>query len=675
MAGLTQLLAATPSPGGGAFDVLMALASILCVAALTTVLFQRLRQPVVLGYLLAGMIVGPNVPFPIFADEAVAHHFSEIGVILLMFALGLEFSLRQLVRVGPTAGVVALIQCGLMVWLGYITGRLFGWTTLESLFVGALIAISSTTIIVKAFAEQKVKGKVAEFVFGILIVEDLIAILLLAVLTPVASGVGMSPGALAWTIAKLATFLIGMLVIGILLVPRFMRFIVRLGSIETTVISAVGICFACALLARQFGYSVALGAFLGGALVAESGEGKSIEKTLQPVRDLFAAIFFVSVGMLIHPELVIQHWVAVLVLTLVVVLGKIFGVTLGSFLAGRSIRTSVQSGMSLAQIGEFSFIIASVGVALGAVGDFLYPVAVAVSALTTLITPFLIRISGPVASFVDRRLPRPMQTFVSLYGSWVSALRATPQHRTAWSRIRRFCLLLLVDMVAVATIVVAASVNMDRLTSAALRYLQLDPGVVHWVLVAVALALCAPFVFGAIRVSRALGAVLVTEALPRGPEGLDLAAASRRALLVTFQLAILLVVGHPDGGGDPALRALSAVRDRDRRGAGAGGPVLAERHQPARPRARRRAGDPGIAGQPVAVGGGAVACAFAGGDPPAAARAGRHVDGAHRAGGAIGRPHPQGPGSAGPDRRHRDRHRARRDGRGLSDRRPGAAGR
>jgi monovalent cation:H+ antiporter-2, CPA2 family len=528
-----------------AFDLLTDLATILGVAAVTTVLFQRIRQPVILGYLLAGLIVGPHLPVPLFASGATAHQFSEIGVILLMFALGLEFSLRKLLKLGPTAGLVAVIQCSLMIWLGYVTGRLLGWSPLESLFTGALIAISSTTIIIRAFAEQNIKGKVADFVFGILIVEDLIAILLLAILTPVASGVGLSAGALAWVIAKLVTFLVGMLVVGIFLVPRFMRFIVRMDRLETTVVVSVGICFACALLARTFGYSVALGAFLGGALVAESGVVKTIERALEPIRDLFAAVFFVAVGMLIDPALVAKHWVAVLLLTVVVVVGKVFGVALGSFLAGRSVRTSVQSGMSLAQIGEFSFIIAGVGVTLGAIGSFVYPVAVAVSALTTLITPWLIRASGPMASWVDRRLPDALQTFVSLYGSWVQQLRSTPDHRTAWSYIRKLLGLLLIDLVAVAGIVIVGSLSMNKLVTLAVGYLNLEPLFLRWLLRAVMLVLCAPFLFGFVRVARALGTALVAEALPRGTEALDLAAAPRRALLVTFQLTILLLAGIP----------------------------------------------------------------------------------------------------------------------------------
>jgi CPA2 family monovalent cation:H+ antiporter-2 len=514
------------------------------VAALTTVVFQKIKQPVVLGYLLAGLIVGAHLPVPLFANEELTHELSEIGVVLLMFVLGLEFSLRKLVAVAPTAGVVAVIQCSLMIVAGYATGRFFGWSGLESFFTGALIAISSTTIIVKAFAEQGVKGKLADFVFGILIVEDLIAILLLAVLTPIASGADMSAGDLAWTVARLGAFLVGLLVLGMLLIPRVVRLIVRIGRTETTLVGAVGICLAFALLARSFGYSVALGAFLGGALVAESGHGKTVEHALEGVRDLFAAVFFVSVGMLIDPKLVLANWAAVVVLTIVVIVGKVFGVALGAFLAGRSVRTSVQAGMSLAQIGEFSFIIAGVGLSLGAVGDFLYPVAVAVSALTTLVTPWLIRASGRFASFVDARLPPPLQTFASLYGSWVQQLRTPREHGTTRTRIRKLAALLVVDVAAIVAIVITASVSTNQIVHLAGVHLRADPGLVRWTVWATAVLSSAPFLLGAVRLARGLGVALVDEALPQQDNALP-PAASRRALLVTLQLGILLVAGIP----------------------------------------------------------------------------------------------------------------------------------
>src|SRR5215510_14390192 len=433
-------------------DLLTDLALILCVAAVTTLVFQRLRKPVVLGYLLAGVVVGPHLPVPLFVDEPLTHTMSELGVVLLMFSLGLEFSLRKLIRMAPTAGIVAVIQCSLMIWLGYLVGRTFGWTVYEALFAGSALAISSTTIIVKVFAEQKITGRLSEIVFGVLIVEDLIAILLLTILTAVASGVGLSAGALALTVGKLAGFLALLLVGGMLIVPRLMRAVVRLHSNETTVVAAVGLSFAFTLLARWMGYSVALGAFLAGALVAESGAAKIIEHRIEPVRDVFAAVFFVSVGMLIDPRLVWEHWPAVLALTAVVIGGNLIGVSIGTFITGYGVRTSVQAALSLGQIGEFSFIIAGVGLSLGVVRPFLYPIAVAVSVLTSLTTPWLIRGSGRLAAVIDRRLPHRLQTYASLYGAWVNGLRATPEHRTAWARIRHLVVLLVVDVTLLAAI-------------------------------------------------------------------------------------------------------------------------------------------------------------------------------------------------------------------------------
>jgi len=238
-----------------AHEFLRSLTVVLAVAAITTVVFQRLRQPVVLGYIIAGLIVGPHVPIPLVADPGVVQTLSELGVILLMFSLGLEFSLRKLMAVGPTAGLTALLQSSLMVWLGFTIGRLFGWTPLESLFAGAVIAISSTTIIAKAFEEQGITGKLRELVVGVLIVEDLIAVLLMAVLTAVASGSGLAASPLVATIARLAAFLVGLVGIGLLLVPRAMRAISRLNHRETTLVARIGICFTIALLAQSFGYS------------------------------------------------------------------------------------------------------------------------------------------------------------------------------------------------------------------------------------------------------------------------------------------------------------------------------------------------------------------------------------------------------------------------------------
>jgi CPA2 family monovalent cation:H+ antiporter-2 len=377
-------------------ELLTTLAIVLCTAGAATVLFRKLRQPVVLGYLLAGMIVGPHLAIPLYAHEPTIRTLSELGVILLLFGIGLELRIGKLVRIAASSGVIAVVQCSLMLVLGYLVGRAFGWTRLESVYTGAIIAISSTTIIAKTFSELEVKGRVAEIVLGVLIGEDFIAILLLAVLTAISSGGELSAHHLASTAGRLAAFLVGFAAIGLLVLPRMVRAIVRLNSPETTLIATIGICFACATLASVFGYSVALGAFIAGSLVAESGHEKIIEPLVDPVKNVFSAIFFVSVGMLINPAQIARHWLAVLVLVPVVVVGKLLSVGLGALMTGHGKRTSLQAGLSLAQIGEFSFIIAALGLTTGATRSFLYPVAVAVSAITTLITPWLIRASQVV---------------------------------------------------------------------------------------------------------------------------------------------------------------------------------------------------------------------------------------------------------------------------------------
>src|SRR5574342_87423 len=255
----------------GGLDVLAGLAAVLGVAAVTTVVFQRLRQPVVLGYILAGLIVGPHVPVPLVADLGVVQTLSELGVILLMFGLGLEFSLRKLVQVGPTSGITALVQSSIMVWLGFLAGRAFGWSAMESVFAGAIVAMSSTTIIAKAFDDLKVRGRLRDFVVGVLLVEDLFAILFMAVLTAVATGAGVSPGALGATLGRLAAFLALLLAAGMLVVPRAIRYVRRRGNAETLLVVSLGVCLGFSYLALVAGYSVALGAFIAGSLVAESG--------------------------------------------------------------------------------------------------------------------------------------------------------------------------------------------------------------------------------------------------------------------------------------------------------------------------------------------------------------------------------------------------------------------
>ena len=524
------------------------LALVLCVAAVTTVVFRKLRQPVVLGYLLAGVIVGPHTPTPVFlfADAENLETLSELGVILVMFSIGLEFSLRKLVRVFPRAGLVGLVDIGAMLWLGYATGRLLGWSTTQSFFAGAIVSISSTMIIAKVFAEHGVERKLADLVVGVLVIEDLAAILMLAILTAVATGEGHATGALASTAGRLGAFLLAATVGGYLFVPRAIRAVAKLASPETLVVASVGLCFAFALLAKAAGYSVALGAFLAGSLVAESGRHRQVERLVAPLRDLFAAVFFVSVGTMVDPLAVAQNWGAVLVFSAVVVAGKVLAVSLGAFLSGYGPSTALQAGMSMPQIGEFSFILASVGVASGAIAPALRGIAVSVSVITTFLTPWLVRVSEPLALSIEHRLPKPLRTFASLYGSWLEALRTSPKRDPLRYSLLKHAGLLVLDVLCFAGVVIGTSLYLERLVALLTRATGASHELGRALVLAAAGVVALPFVVGIVRLSRALGAEIAAAVLPREESGHpDLARAPRRAFVVALQLAIVIVVGGP----------------------------------------------------------------------------------------------------------------------------------
>ncbi|HUQ20636.1 MAG TPA: cation:proton antiporter, partial [Gemmatimonadaceae bacterium] len=377
-----------------------------------------------------------------------------------------------------------------------------------------------------------------------LIVEDLIAIFLVAVLTAVAAGGGISAGGLGMVAVRLVGFLIGLIGFGVIIVPRLVRTVVALDRDETTLVATIGICFAAALLAVSLGYSAALGAFIAGSLVAESGESARVEQFVHPVRDMFVAIFFVSVGMLIDPRVIVQHWGAVVTFTLLVIVGKVIAVSLGSFLTGNGLRASVQTGMSLAQIGEFSFIIAAVGLAAGATGEFLYPIAVAVSAITTLTSPWLIRAAGPVASWVDRKLPRPLQTTAALYASWIEQMRSSP-HSTQ-SKTRALVRVLIIDGVLLAILIIGAALGERRFSAFLEPWLGVSHVVAVLTVTIVALAVASPLIIGIYRTARRLGFILAVRALPTaGRRTVDFAAAPRRALVAMLQLVTLLMVAIP----------------------------------------------------------------------------------------------------------------------------------
>ena len=417
------------------------LALIMAAAAVATVICQRLNQPVVLGYILAGVVIGPNNPWiRLVVNEEEIRTLAELGVILLMFSVGLHFSFRKLKEVGGVAIVTAVVEIAGMFFLGERMGRLLGWSTMDAIFLGAILSISSTTIIAKVLESMGLlRPGFARLIFGVLIVEDILAIAMMGMLTSFGT-----TGELSWlgagqTLLKLAAFFVAVAVGGFLLVPGLVRLASRTRMEEVLLITVLGLIFAGAILAERLGFSVALGAFLIGAVLAEVKEVNRIEKLVAPVRDLFSAIFFTSSGMLITFAMTPRGVAEVGLIALVVVIGKIIFSTFGALLGGADLRTAVRTGMSLAQIGEFSFILAGLGMSLGVTGQRLYSLAVMVSAVTTLTTPYLIRVSEGSADWMERKAPRWWVDFWRFYPSWLRSMRSEPgdRHHVARQFIRK----------------------------------------------------------------------------------------------------------------------------------------------------------------------------------------------------------------------------------------------
>ncbi len=489
----------------------------MIVAGLVTVVFHRFQQPVVLGYILAGVIIGPHTPpFPLIHDGETINTLAELGVILLMFSLGLEFNLRKLTKVGGGAFIAALLEILLMVWVGYELGRLFGWNTMDSLFLGAILSISSTTIIIKALGELgKTKEHFAQLIFGILILEDILGIAMIVLLSGIAMTGAFHLADVGQTLAKLGIFLVVTLVIGLLTVPRFIGYVARFKSNEMLLVTVLGLCFGFSLLAAKLGYSVALGAFLIGAIIAEAREIHRIELLTEPVRDMFSAIFFVAIGLMIDPKMLAEYWVPIVVITLAVVVGKVLACSLGAFVGGNDTRTSLRVGMGLAQIGEFSFIIASLGQSLNVTSKFLYPIAVAVSAVTTLLTPYLIKSSDGTASWFSRVAPASLVNTLELYTRWVGQLGTQRSTSLATKLTRQWLAQMALNAALIAAVFIAAS-YVDRHPPGWLKNLGWGDEMLKAVLWLVAMIVSLPLFIATSRKLGALGLLIaetkVTEA-------------------------------------------------------------------------------------------------------------------------------------------------------------------
>lgn len=409
------------------------LALILGAAGLMTLIFKRLKQPLVLGYIVAGIIAGPHFTLtPTVIDTGNIQTWADIGVVFLLFALGLEFSFKKLMKVGGPAIIAAMtIICGMVV-LGYVVGVVMGWKQMDSIFLGGMLAMSSTSIIYKAFEDLGLRTqKFTGLVFGILVIEDLVAIILMVMLSTMSVSKNFEGMEMVYSIGKLMFFLMLWFLTGIYIIPTFFRRTRLLMGDETMLIVSLGLCLSMVVFATYVGFSSALGAFVMGSILAETLEAEKIERLVKPVKDLFAAIFFVSVGMMVDPGMIVQYIWPVIIVSLTVIIGQVTFGTVGVILAGQPLKTALQSGFCLTQIGEFAFIIASLGMTMKVTSSFLYPIVVAVAVITTFLTPYMIRAAGPVYPYVDQHLPRKWKRFIEHYTSGSRVVN----HESNWKRL------------------------------------------------------------------------------------------------------------------------------------------------------------------------------------------------------------------------------------------------
>ncbi|MCP1573910.1 cation:proton antiporter [Herbaspirillum rubrisubalbicans] len=485
------------------------MAIIMLIAGIVTVVFNKLKQPVVLGYIVAGVIIGPHTPpYDLIQDEKTVHILSELGVIFLLFSLGLEFSLKKLAKVGATAFIGAAAEILLMIWIGYEIGLYFGWKRMDAIFLGAMLAVSSTTIIVKALNELGMKNeKFAQIIFGILIVEDILAIGMIALLSGVATSGSVDSTEVFTTVGKLVLFMTVSLVVGILAVPRLLAFIARFKSDEMLLVAVLGVLFGFCLLVMKLQYSVALGAFLVGAVMAEARQLHRIERLVEPIRDMFSAIFFVAIGLLFDPSVLVKYWMPITVITLAVVFGKLISCGLGTFLAGQGGRTPMRVGMGLAQIGEFSFIIAALGQSLKVTSDFLYPIVVAVSAVTALLTPYLIKAADPLSAKAVTLVPARVSGLLGMYSRWLESLQPTGDRAELTRIIRRILMQVMVNLALVIAVFLAGAFFVDGLSHQLSAWTP-DADVQKAIIWGCALVLSLPFLIATYRKLQALSMLL-----------------------------------------------------------------------------------------------------------------------------------------------------------------------
>jgi len=484
------------------------LAMVMLVAGATTILFQRLHQPVLLGYILAGVLIGPHTPGVLVADPRAIDDISNLGVVLLMFTLGLEFSVRKLRKVGIGVLAVAVGEVGLMLWIGAGIGGLFGWKGMDALFLGAIISLSSTMVATRTLAEGGQRHqRFAQLVVGLLVAEDMLAIVMLTLLTAVAIGGSVHAEAAFTLIGHLGLFVVVGMILGLLLLPRLVDYVAGFGRDETLLVSVLGICFGASLLAAWMGFSVALGAFLAGAVVAESRSVGRVLHLVEPLRDMFAALFFVAIGLKIDPAMLLQYALPALLIATAVIIGKTLACSLGIFVVGHDARTALRSGLGMAQIGEFSFVIATLGLSLGVISDFIYPIAVAVSVLCMAASPYLTRSADGLADGLRRVTPRSIRLLATNYSGWLENLKPVNENAAIAAIFRRLLWHIAINVLLVVTLfIVGAYVNAHNWSWFAM--FGIDRDLRHTLIWACALFLSLPMLIAVYRKAEALGMLL-----------------------------------------------------------------------------------------------------------------------------------------------------------------------
>ncbi len=432
------------------------LALILVVGAVAAIIFKKLKQPVVLGYIVAGFLVGPHFNFfPTIANEANIDFWAQIGIVILLFSLGLEFSFKKLLNVGGSAVVTALIIVTCMMGIGLIVGHLLGFTFIDALFLGAMLSMSSTTIIIKAFTDLNMRQrKFTAHVFAVLVCEDLFAVVMMVILSSIAINKSVAGEEMLMSILKLVFFLVITFTVGVFVIPTFFNYFRKFINEELLLVTAMGLCMLASIFSVASGFSLALGAFLMGAILAGTCEAEHIEKVVTPVKDLFGAVFFISVGMMVDPVIISEYAGIILLLSVVVIVGMILFGTIGSLVAGQDLKASMETGFSLTQIGEFAFIIASLGMSLGVLNSYIYPIVVAVSVLTTFGTPYFIKMAEPAYNFVSRHLPERLQFLIVRYSTTETQL---DEGQTLWRNIikRSLWRILLYTVISIAIILLS----------------------------------------------------------------------------------------------------------------------------------------------------------------------------------------------------------------------------